>query len=96
MEEIEKPAGVSFDNGKQKWVVRFMFNGERMYLGCFTTIDGAIKARKDFQRNMGAMEKRKHTKPTQRLIKAFEWLRKHGSHLPTDQAALEYIKQMTL
>ena len=89
-------AGISFDNGKNKWVVRPSFNGERTYLGAYESIEVAIEILNKHNATNDPIRKRKHTKPTQRLIKAFEWLRKHGSHLPTDQAALEYIKQMTL
>lgn len=39
--------GVSFDNSKQKWFAQIGFQGKNISLGSFSTMEEAVKARKD-------------------------------------------------
>ena len=89
------PKGISFDNGRKRWIVRPIIDGKPFYGGTFDKLEYAIEMLNSLSPLIESSKVIKLSKPTQRLIKAFEWFRTHGSHLLTDQAALEYIKQMT-
>ena len=45
--------GVNFKKSDQKWVARISYNGGRVYLGTFKTIEMAIDARKDAEKEFG-------------------------------------------